>query len=376
MYRRFGLVLMVNHACNLRCTYCYTGDKFNRAMPEAFGRKAIDRAIASQGSRGTLELGFFGGEPLLESGLICALLDYARDRTQVSGVPLSVGLTTNGTVTSEPAWALMSDPDDSLANSHDGLPEVHDRHRRYTDGRGSSSVVLGTISRLLDAGRDLSVVMVVRPDTVALLPEGLAFLQEVGVSHVQPALDLWAHWNEEDVARLEGAIIRAVRVWRDGLPHLTVTWFDEKAGLITGVPMPPTARCSFGAGEVAVAPSGYLYPCERLIGEDTSITPLRLPGHVLDGEDFLGLPSAPCRSHPACGQCTIAPFCNTTCRCSNFVRTGDVTQPDGLLCTFNRVVFRETAKVLHELAHPQLHQATPKLSGGLKRIDVEELAVS
>ena len=27
-YQQFGLTLLVNHACNLRCAYCYTGEKF------------------------------------------------------------------------------------------------------------------------------------------------------------------------------------------------------------------------------------------------------------------------------------------------------------------------------------------------------------
>lgn len=73
-YRRFRLMLMVNHACNMRCTYCYRTDKVDRPMPEQVERKAIDRAIASLASGGTLELSFFGGEPLLEAPLIAALI--------------------------------------------------------------------------------------------------------------------------------------------------------------------------------------------------------------------------------------------------------------------------------------------------------------
>jgi len=382
MYRRFGLVLMVNHACNLRCTYCYTGSKFNRPLPEVFGRKAIDRALASQGNGGTLELGFFGGEPLLEPGLLRALLEYARRRAASAGVPLSVSITTNGTVTIPTSLALMTDPDIDLAVSHDGLPEVHDRHRRFPDGRGSSDTVLETILRLVDAGKGFHVVMVVRPDTAEFLPDGLLFLRQIGVRHVEPSLDVWARWADDDLARLERAIARSARVWLDGLPQFSVSWFDEKAGLIAGVSTSVTARCSFGAGEVAVAPSGYLYPCERLIGEDTSANLTRLPGHVLDGDDFLSLEPAPCRCHSACLRCSIAAFCNTTCRCSNYVRTGDVTRPDGLLCTFNKVVFRETVEVLRKLTRPKKRtqkrtqkntRPVPKLSGALKRVELAEL---
>ena len=74
MYDQFGLVLVVNHACNLRCRYCYTGEKYHRSMTESLGRKAIDRALASISPGGVLELGFFGGEPLVEAPLIHAAL--------------------------------------------------------------------------------------------------------------------------------------------------------------------------------------------------------------------------------------------------------------------------------------------------------------
>lgn len=156
MYPRYGLVLMVTHACNLRCTYCYTGKKTARTMPTAVGRKAIDRAAASLAPGGTLELGFFGGEPLLEAALITELIDYAAGL--MAGSTLKINLTTNGTVTTPDAWALMMRPDLELAVSCDGLPEIHDRHRRTAGGAGSSERVLTTLRRLIDAGKDFQVV--------------------------------------------------------------------------------------------------------------------------------------------------------------------------------------------------------------------------
>ena len=193
MYPRFSLVLSVNHACNMRCSYCYAGRKFSAPMPEQTGRKAIDRAIASTQPGGSLSLGFFGGEPLLEAGLIAKLIDCAYARAEAAEIDLSLSMTVNGTVTTDAAWALMTRPGLSLAVSCHGLPEVHDRYRRFPDGTGSARVVLNTIARLQDAGRDFRVVMVVRPDTVAALPEGIQFLREQGVTHVDPSLDLSTH---------------------------------------------------------------------------------------------------------------------------------------------------------------------------------------
>lgn len=80
----FSLTLMVNHACNLRCTYCYTGTKFHSPMPAEVGNAAIDRALNSLPSGGWLDLGFFGGEPLLDAPRILDWMKYARDAAAVS----------------------------------------------------------------------------------------------------------------------------------------------------------------------------------------------------------------------------------------------------------------------------------------------------
>lgn len=348
-YDRFSLVLMVTRACNLRCTYCYVGEKGPQRMRPELGRAAIDRAIRSLHRGGTLELGFFGGEPLIEARRIAEWIAHARRRAAEIGAEVQTHLTTNGTVTDPPAGELLAHGDLDVSVSHDGLPEVHDRHRRDTRGRGTSDRVMATLRKLVAEGRDVCVVMVVRPDTVEWLPDGILRLREEGVRHVDPTLDLWATWDRQDAARLEGSLVRAADVWREGLPHCGVGWFDEKAAKLAGVPISETARCGFGDGEIAVAPSGNLYPCERLIGEDGPESPMRLPGHVLDGEDFDAVLSPPERSTPSCSACAIQSQCNTTCRCSNYVRTGDVTQPDGLLCLLDRVCHDETARVLRRL---------------------------
>jgi uncharacterized protein len=293
-----------------------------------------------------LELGFFGGEPLLEAGLVARLADYASSRAAREGKRVTCSITTNGTVTTPDAGAIMRRAGLDLAVSFDGLPEIHDRHRRFADGRGSSGAVLATMRRLLNEGSEFGAVMVVRPDTVEALADGLAFLRGLGVRRVEPALDLWAEWTAADAARLARAIERAARVWAEGLPRLGVGWFDEKAAQLAGIDPGATARCGFGDGEIAVAPSGSLYPCERLIGEDGPGNPMRLPGHVFEGDDFLGFRHPPARRADACSECRASSLCNTTCRCSNYVRTGDVSKPDGLLCLLNEACLRETAKAL------------------------------
>ncbi len=338
MYAHFGLVLMVNHACNLRCSYCYTGTKFARSMPKEIAFASVDRALNSLHPDGTLELSFFGGEPLLESALMEESAAYARLQSAKSGRRVSLSFTTNGTIDTPDAWRMMLDSDVDLTISFDGLPEFHDRHRVDTEGFGSSARVLATISKLVAKGKQFQVITVVRPDTVAQLPAGLRFLREFGVDLVVPSLDLWTTWTDKDLIQLEQALIDSASVWRAGLPKFGVSWFNEKAIELSGTPLIENARCGFGEGEVAVSPAGHLYPCERLIGVDEVDNPARLNGHALDGADFL--------FGPRCGALASAPTCGLSCSCSNFVRSGRTDTRDVLLKRLDDVCLRETRRVL------------------------------
>jgi uncharacterized protein len=318
-------------------------------MTPEIGKAAIRRAIRSVRPGGVLELSFFGGEPLLEAGLVEELADYARQATDAAKIRLRSGLTTNGTQSAGRAWNVMLRGDMDVCVSHDGLPEVHNRCRRMPDGSGDAVAVLGMINRLQDAGREVRVVTVVNPESAALLPEGIGWLRGRGVRRIDLTLNVWAAWRSPDVERLEESLVRVADLWQAGLPRHGINWFDEKAAQLARVPIEPTARCRFGDGEIAVAPSGNLYPCERLIGEDRGDHPLRLPGNVLEGEDFCGRPAARGGTAAACAACAVQGQCNTTCRCNNYVRTGDPQRPDALLCLLDRVCCRETARVLSRL---------------------------
>ncbi|HNO79975.1 MAG TPA: radical SAM protein [Phycisphaerae bacterium] len=348
MYENFGLTLMLTHACNLRCSYCYTGAKVERAMPLDVARKAVVRSVASVAPGGTLNLGFFGGEPLLCAPVIMRLIRFARRLTQTRDQHLRLSMTTNGTIVSPDAWRVMMTPELDLSISCDGTPTVHDRHRITPSGRGTSARVHDTIRRLVSADREFWVIAVVRPDTIDDLPEGIAFLQSLGVRRIQPTLDLWTEWRTVDIERLEFAIDACAAIWRRSIPDLAISWFDSKAGMLVGAEMARSSRCAFGRGEVAVAPSGRVYPCERLIGEDLPGNPMAFPGRVFDGADFLAEWDAPTRSHESCDACAMSAECDTVCRCSNYVRTWDVATPDRLLCTFNQACLTATADVLNE----------------------------
>ena len=50
--------------------------------------------------------------------------------------------------------------------------------------------------------------------------------------------------------------------------------------------------------------------------EDDPHSPMRLPGDVMDGDDFLALPAPPPVLAAREGDCALAAACSTACRCS------------------------------------------------------------
>jgi uncharacterized protein len=203
-----------------------------------------------------------------------------------------------------------------------------------------------TLRRLMEKDRPVRVNMVVRPDTLDELAAGLQYLHSLGVRHVDLSLDLWSAWTVADGLRLENSVVQAARLWRSWLPGFGLNWFDAKVGELAGLPQTcEDTRCGFGDGEIAVAPSGRLYPCERLIGEDRPDNPLRLPGHALDGQDFSAFKPEPFKTCSSCADCLLRSACDTVCRCSNFLRTGNVNKPDGLLCILNKAAAQAVSEV-------------------------------
>ena len=60
--------------------------------------------------------------------MICRM-GLAREAGLRAGVEVGFHVTTNGTIDTPEAWAVMGQEDLRVAVSFDGLPEVHDRFR-------------------------------------------------------------------------------------------------------------------------------------------------------------------------------------------------------------------------------------------------------
>lgn len=148
-----SLILQVTQQCNLRCEYCvYSGNYFNRTHAnKRMGRetafKAIDFLFSHSRDSRRINVGFYGGEPLLEFGLIKDCIKYAEGKSE--GKKLTFNLTSNGTLLTDEVVEFFQEHEVSVLISLDGPREMHDHHRKQAgNGCGSFDIIMENLEML------------------------------------------------------------------------------------------------------------------------------------------------------------------------------------------------------------------------------------
>jgi len=153
------LLLFLTEDCNLNCSYCcYSSGAYplhrkpsHRAMTFEQAIKAIDWYVANKIAAlerdplKQLGLSFYGGEPLLNIGLIEQIMEYLEKR--YPGLFFAVA-TSNGVLLSDKIADILVKHNVILAISLDGPEEEHDRLRVDHQGRGTHKRLIANLARL------------------------------------------------------------------------------------------------------------------------------------------------------------------------------------------------------------------------------------
>ena len=151
-HRVGDMVLQVTQNCNFRCEYCaYSGSYYNRThtakrMSLETALRAVDFLMENSIDRDTVNIGFYGGEPLLEMDLIRQIISYVE--TEYIGKKVTYSLTTNASLLSDETADYLMEKSVGILVSLDGPKEYHDEHRCYVNGDGSFDSVMDNLGRL------------------------------------------------------------------------------------------------------------------------------------------------------------------------------------------------------------------------------------
>lgn len=143
----YTMTLEINQRCNLRCQYCYLGEKNGTKMSYETACKAIDRAFlyTKIHKDQTLWIDFIGGEPLLDFDMICKLVEYIYQKNAEVKYKLLFSLTTNATIFNEEILAFLLENEFAIKVSIDGDREVNDINRVDCSGDSVYDKILANL---------------------------------------------------------------------------------------------------------------------------------------------------------------------------------------------------------------------------------------
>jgi uncharacterized protein len=154
-FREF--VLKIHSRCDLACDYCYMYELADqswhlqpRRMSWAIADQAIRRIAEHVRAHNVprIALILHGGEPLLAGPKLIAHMVTSVREAAGPRVQVDVSLQTNGVGLNAEYLQLFDDLQIRLGVSLDGDAAMHDRHRRYRNGRGSHAAVVAALERL------------------------------------------------------------------------------------------------------------------------------------------------------------------------------------------------------------------------------------
>ncbi len=150
------IILELTESCNLRCGYCIYHEHHpdfrgftNKKMEFDVAKKSIDYVLGNC-TKDTFALTFYGGEPLINFEVMKNSINYALE--MYSNFEFHISFTTNLTLLTEKMVDYFSslNVEIDIMCSIDGPIDVHDKYRRYADGKGSFNDTIKGFKLLVD----------------------------------------------------------------------------------------------------------------------------------------------------------------------------------------------------------------------------------
>jgi len=340
--------LCLTHDCNLRCDYCYAGEKRPEAMAWETAKRAVDFCLAETertarpgGSQPAAQLGFFGGEPLLEWDLLRRAHDYADKESARRGIALKKTLTTNMTLLDESKAYWLRQNGFWVGLSIDGNSAMHDALRRTAGGGGSHARCARALEHFRGPEANGEVIMVVDPRNVRHLAESVAWLIERDIRHIALNPNFSAKWPDETHSiwreAYEATASQYADTYRKGAP-VRINVLDGKIRVRIQGGYAACDKCGFGKNEVSISARGNLYPCERSVGGDGDES-VRI-GDVFSGfDESRRRPLVALRGNTVgeCSHCPLRPRCMNWCSCINLATTGAINRVSGTVCFHEKI---------------------------------------
>ncbi len=179
--------ISLTQECQLRCDYCSFssgGDDcqtLSQSKIEAFinmlARNVIKKRLVNKKDEKLSIIIAGGGEPTFKWQTFVDTVEYIKQISQRNNIQYSLNITTNGCHSKEQTEYIINNFE-TITVSFDGLPELQNKNRKFSNGAKSFDVVNQTIKRLDEAHANYSILSVVQHEDFDRLREMAAFVFE------------------------------------------------------------------------------------------------------------------------------------------------------------------------------------------------------
>lgn len=348
------LVISLTNDCNLRCKYCFVGEK--NFCKKIISKENIDAAIKSVGDLAKVKnkkeifITFFGGEPTLYPDLIKYSMEKAR--RELKEYKVSFGITSNGVFNDEMKNILV-DNNFTVTISMDGLPKFQDKQRVTPTNTGTSHIIEQTIRELTVRGLSIIIRMTITRPMIFEFKETIDYLSNLGIKiiHFEPiTMGGRAKENEEILER------PSPEEYAEKLADAIDYARSKGVSIITSTVMnalsPSYMFCDgVGKNKLAVTYDGVFSSClgvqnkdhplaDKFIIEDTNIESwlsAKFDSYVDDKA-----------KNTKCENCFAKYICAGGCPSRNFNSSGDFEKIDDMQCIPTKVILRKYIIDLYE----------------------------
>lgn len=347
-----NVMLNLAEVCNLSCTYCFAeqGDYGQEAkfMSWEVARAAIDLVLRQPGCSQECLVCFFGGEPLLNLSLLQRVVLHAKEQFARHGRKVGFSVTTNGTLMSRSIIKFLNENKFGILISLDGPQPIHDRWRKFKNGRGSYRKIVGNLRDMLRYWKDASpkANIMCRATITPLDPnphEIITDLEKLGFPlllfepvSVSPFENHNFHFQESSLAEYKYGFQCLAKSWKESLLAGRFRSIYPITDRLKKIRDGEVKYHPCGAGRLffTVSANGDLYPCHRLVGQkDHQI------GSVFEGiDETLRLKALP-RSileKRECPSCWAKHFCGGGCPAEQIEAYGSDDRPMPWRCNLFR----------------------------------------
>ena len=344
--------IFLTQECNLQCSYCYIQKKAI-TMSTQTAEKAIDFVFnRAKSFKETINIGWFGGEPLLEFERLKEFTLLTKKHPSYSPDNVVFCLVSNGTIFDDEIGEFFKENGIIYGISCDGPAVVQNKFRKFRNGQGTSKSVERTILRANHLLGHIMVNAVYSPFTLRFLPETIRYFSELGVRQIYLTPDYSAFWDKKAITLLPKIYEEIGNLYiayhKNDDPHY-ISLIDNKIAVILKNGYDQKDRCRMGIAEYAITPEGKVFPCERLVGNGNNNHKI---GDIFNGIDPKFMLCHCANGQPInkdCLECGLKDYCMNWCGCSNYMTSGYYNRVSSFLCYSEKTILQTSFRIFKHL---------------------------